>query len=342
MALLLVLLMRADFLSAWQGSVPSDAPNRFMINIQEEKKQSLAKSLRGAGISTPQFYPMVRGRLVEVNGSAVTPNHYSEEKNAKRFIDRDFNLSYTDQLPSDNQILSGKWIEGDAPQISMETGIAKTLKLKMGDELTFEVAGEQITAPITSLRKLDWGSMRVNFFVIMPAAQLQALPQSWITSYYQPPVQDSLDYRLSQAYPNLTIVDVSTSLWQIQEVLNKRSSVLCLLLVFTVIAAVLVLLSAIAATQDGRFKNAALLKALGASKRTLGIIANTELVVIGLLAGILAGLGSGVAALALGRYVLEIEFHAFGQALLMGAAFGVLACLASGYRFQKRSEDNGD
>lgn len=335
MALLLVLLLRADFLSAWQGNIPSDSPNRFMINVQGDQKQGLTKSLENAGLSSPQFYPMIRGRLIEINGRDTTPNTFSEE-NAKRLIDREFNLSYTDQLPAGNQILSGKWIEGDAPQISMETGIAKTLKLKLGDQLTFEIAGEKITAPITSLRKLDWGSMRVNFFVIMPPAQLQSSPQSWITSYYQPPQQEALDFQISQAYPNLTIVDVSASLQQIQEVLNKLSSVLGLLLAFTITAAILVLMSAIAATQDERYKNAALLKALGASRNTLSNIANIELAMIGLLAGLLAGLASGVAAWALGRYVLEIQFNAFAQALLMGIAFGVTACLLSGYRFQKK------
>ncbi|QWE09626.1 hypothetical protein AOC20_05215 [Polynucleobacter ibericus] len=335
MALLLVLLLRADFLSAWQGNISSDAPNRFMINVQGDQKQGLTQSLENAGLSSPQFYPMIRGRLVEINGKDVTPSDFSQD-NAKRLIDREFNLSYTDQLPTGNQILSGKWIEGDAPQISMETGIAKTLKLKLGDQLSFEIAGEKVTAPITSLRKLDWGSMRVNFFVIMPPAQLQALPQSWITSYYQPPQQESLDFQISQAYPNLTIVDVSASLQQIQEVLNKLSSVLGLLLAFTITAAILVLMSAIAATQDERYKNAALLKALGASRNTLASIANMELAMIGLLAGILAGLASGMAAWALGRYVMEIEFNAFAEALFMGIAFGVTACLLSGYRFQKR------
>ena len=335
MALLLVLLLRADFLSAWQGNMPSDAPNRFMINVQGDQKQGLTQSLENAGLSSPQFYPMIRGRLIDINGKDLTPNAFSEE-NAKRLIDREFNLSYTDQLPEGNQILSGKWIEGNAPQISMETGIAKTLKLKLGDQLTFEIAGEKITAPITSLRKLDWGSMRVNFFVIMSPAQLQSLPQSWITSYYQPPQQESLDFQISQAYPNLTIVDVSASLQQIQEVLNKLSSVLGLLLAFTITAAILVLMSAIAATQDERYKNAALLKALGASRNTLSNIANMELAMIGLLAGLLAGAASGIAAWALGRYVLEIQFNAFVEALFMGIAFGVAACLISGYRFQKR------
>jgi putative ABC transport system permease protein len=278
---------------------------------------------------------MVRGRLIGINNRAVLPNDYAED-NARRLIDREFNLSYTDRLPLGNRIVSGDWIKGDAPQISMEAGIVKTLKLKMGDMLTFEVAGQQVTAPITSLRKLDWGSMRVNFFVIMPPALLDSLPQSWITSYYQPSNQESLDFRMSHQFPNLTIVDVSSSLAQIQGVLNKLSAALGLLFSLTLIAALLVLVSALTATQDQRYRNAALLKAIGASRKVLSEISRFELLIVGLLAGILAGLSSGLAAWLLGRYVLEIDFNAFGQALVMGVLFGVTASLAVGYRSQQK------
>lgn len=335
MALVIILLLRQDLLSTWQGSIPANAPNRFMINAQDDQRLGIAKLLSDAGVSEPAFYPMVRGRLIAINNQAVLPGDYSEE-NARRLIDREFNLSYTDQLPMGNRIVVGEWIKGSSPQISMETGIAKTLKLKIGDQITFDVAGESITAPITSLRKLDWGSMRVNFFVIMPPAQLSAMPHSWITSYYQDPDKESLDFQMSQRYPNLTVVDVSTSLRQIQDVLNKLSAALGLLFGLTIGAAMLVLIAAITATQDQRYRNAALLKAIGASRTTLASIARFELLVIGILAGILAGLSSGFAAWALGRYVMEIEFNAFGQALFMGILFGVLASLAAGYRFQKK------
>ena len=335
MALLMILLLRQDLLNTWQGNIPSDAPNRFMINVQGDQKSNITQSLVNAGVTKPEFYPMIRGRLVEINARDISPNDFVED-NAKRLVDREFNLSYTDQLPFGNRLTEGKWISGDSPQISMEVGIAKTLKLKMGDQLTFEVAGEKITAPITSLRKLDWGSMRVNFFVIMPPAQLNALPQSWITSYYQDPNQGTLDFQMTQTYPNLTVVDVSASLKQIQDVLNKLSAALGLLFAFTIAAAVLVLVAAISATQDDRYRNAALLKAIGASRSTLASIARVELLVIGFVAGTLAGLAAGAAAWALGRYVMEIEFNAFGQSLLMGVCFGVIACLAAGYRFGQK------
>jgi putative ABC transport system permease protein len=332
MALLMILLLRQDLLSTWRGNIPVDAPNRFMINVQDEQKQGIAQALLTAGLVKPDFYPMVRGRLISINGRNIMPNDYAEDS-ARRLVDREFNLSYTTQLPPGNRITAGQWIEGGAPQISLETGSAKTLQLKLGDQLSFEIAGEKVTAPITSLRKLDWGSMRVNFFVIMPPDLLKDSPQSWITAYYQPPNIQNLDFELTQTYPNLTVVDVAASLAQIQEVLDRLSMALGVLFAFTIAAAILVLMAAIAATQDERFRSAALLKAVGASQKVWGSIAAAELMIIGLLAGTLAGLAAGAAAWVLGRFVLEVEFNAFAQALGMGIAFGLLACGLAGFRF---------
>ena len=178
--------------------------------------------------------------------------------------------------------------------------------------------------------------MRVNFFVIMPPAHLQSMPQSWITSYYQAPNLDSLDFQINQAYPNVTMVDVSASLQQIQDVLNKLSTALGLLFIFTLMAAILVLMTAMAATQDERYRNAALLKAIGASQKMLKQIAITELFIIGSVAGLLAGISAGAAAWCLGRYVMDIEFNAFTQAIALGLVLGVGATMLAGYRFQKR------
>ena len=170
----------------------------------------------------------------------------------------------------------------------------------------------------------------------MPPKLLIDLPQSWITSFYQPSNLDGLDFQINQSFPNLTIVDVAASLQQIQDILDRLSSALGLLFAFTIMAAILVLISAMSATQDERFKNAALLKALGASKKMLANIVLTELLVTGLIAGALAGLAAGGAAWALGRFVLEIEFNAFAQSLGMGMALGSIACLAAGYQFLRK------
>jgi putative ABC transport system permease protein len=335
MALLIILLLRQDLLKTWQGNVPIDAPNRFVINIQNDQRDALTQDLASAGLGKPDLYPMVRGRLIEINNRPVMPNDYSKD-NARRLVDREFNLSYTMDLPGGNQVLAGNWFKQDKPQISIETGIAKTLGLKLGDRLAFEIAGETVNAEITSLRSLEWGSMRVNFFVIMPPVLLQDLPQSWITAYYQPPSTEVLDFRLTQRYPNITVVDVANSLQQIQDVLNRLGAALGLLFTFTIAAAILVLFAAISATQDERFRDAALLKAVGASSPTLAAIASIELAIVGGLSGLLGGFAAALAAWALGYFVLEIEFNSFASSIAMGVVFGLIACAIAGYQFQRK------
>lgn len=335
MAMLLIIVLRQDLLPAWQGSVPANSPNRFVINIQNDQRLAVAEDLSLAGIRAAPLYPMVRGRLIDINGKSVIPSDYKDE-NAKRLVDREFNLSYTDTLPLGNRLIAGEWFSSDAAQISLESGIAKTLGLKLGDVLSFEIAGQIVSAKITSLRKLDWSSMRVNFFVLMPPQTLQNLPQSWITSFYQPPTQANLDLQLSQKYPNLTVVDVGLSLKQIQDVIERLTSALSILFLFAIVAAILVLFAAIAATQEERFRDAALLKALGTSRGLLAQIAALELVVIGGLAGLLGGLAASAAAWALGRYVMELEFYAFFQPLIFGLLMGLVACALAGYRFYRK------
>ena len=284
MAMLLIIVLRQDLLPAWQGSVPANSPNRFVINIQNEQRFAVADDLKLAGINSPTLYPMIRGRLIDINAKSIMPSDFKDE-NAKRLVDREFNLSYTDILPSGNRVIAGKWFEADTPQISIA---------------------------------------------------LQNLPQSWITSFYQPPAQPTLDLQLSQKYPNLTVVDVGLSLKQIQDVIERLTSALSILFLFAIMAAILVLFAAIAATQEERFRDAALLKALGTSRSLLAQIAALELAVIGGLAGLLGGLAASAAAWALGRYVMEVEFYAFFQPIALGVLMGLGACALAGYRFYRK------
>jgi putative ABC transport system permease protein len=178
--------------------------------------------------------------------------------------------------------------------------------------------------------------MQVNFFVIFPPKALDDFPKSWITSYHQPKERENLDLKLAETYPNLTIVDIENSIRQIQEVLNRLASALGLLLVFTLCAAILVLFAAIGSTQDDRFRDAALLKAVGASKRTLAQLVVIELTTIGFLSGLLGGLAASATTWALGRYVLEIEFYSFGTAIGLGIVLGVCVSLLAGFRLQQK------
>ncbi|HZV55491.1 MAG TPA: FtsX-like permease family protein, partial [Rhodocyclaceae bacterium] len=184
--LLLLTIARDDLLASWRSRVPADAPNRFVINLQPGQRGAFTDFFATHGLSAPMLEPMVRGRLTAVNGRPVVPADFAEER-AQRLVEREFNLSWTAGLPPGNTVSAGRWHgEARSPQFSVEQGLAETLGLKVGDELTYTVAGATFSAPITSLRKLDWDSMRVNFFVIAPPGLLDAYPASYITSFHLP------------------------------------------------------------------------------------------------------------------------------------------------------------
>ncbi|MFM9154910.1 MAG: ABC transporter permease, partial [Polynucleobacter victoriensis] len=269
MALLLLAVVRQDLLDAWKSGSPPDAPNRFLINIQPDQKLALEKDLLDSGVEKVTLYPMIRGRLTHINEQLVLPQNYQDGR-AQRLVDREFNLSYASELPEKNKVVAGTWHGNTAQaELSIESGIAKTLQLKLGDQLSFDIAGLPIQAKITSVRQLDWGSMRVNFFAILPPNLMSEMPQTWITAYRQVPPQNNqlpIDIALVAKYPNITVVDVESALNQVQDVLDRLSAAIELLFVFTIAAGVLVLIAALGATQDERLKDAALLKTLGAGR----------------------------------------------------------------------------
>ena len=184
MALLLLTVTRTDLVNAWRSSAPPDAPNRFIVNIQPDQVDALSERLRGAGLDAP-ISPMVRGRLVEVNGRPVGPENYTGDR-AQRLVDREFNLSYATDAPTHNRITAGRWFRDGSDELSIEVGIADTLGLTIGDAMTFDIAGQRVAARITSLRKVNWDSMRANFFVIMPPSLLADKPASFITAFHLP------------------------------------------------------------------------------------------------------------------------------------------------------------
>ncbi len=339
MALLLLAVVRQDLLNAWRSSSPPDAPNRFLINIQPEQKTALQKDLLDSGVEKAILYPMIRGRLTHINEQLVLPQNYQDGR-AQRLVDREFNLSYSAELPEKNKVVAGSW-HGDTTQaeLSIESGIAKTLQLKLGDQLIFDIAGLPIQAKITSIRQLDWGSMRVNFFAILPPSLMSEMPQTWITAYRQVARQDNqlpIDIALVAKYPNITVVDIESALNQVQDVLDRLSAAIELLFVFTIAAGVLVLIAALGATQDERLKDAALLKALGASRAQIQKSFFTELLVIGFVSGALAGAGAIAVGWSLAQFVFEISFPLPWAVFLYGAIFGMVICCIGGLWLQRK------
>ena len=341
LALMLLVLLRTDLISSWRKATPPDAPNRFVINVQPEQGDAFQQALRAGGVKKFDWYPMIRGRLVAVNGKPVTPDDFEDDR-AKRLLDRDFNLSNSSQQPSYNQVVAGRWTAGEKDAISVEEGLAKTLGLKLGDSLRFDIAGQTSEAKITSLRKVDWGSMHVNFFVMYPVAQLAAeVPVSFISAFRAPEAApqttngqarpQSFDNALVKAFPNITNVDMSSTLAQVQRVLDQVIRAVEFLFGFTLAAGLVVLFAAITATREERAHEFAIMRAVGARASLLRQVQRAELAGVGLLAGFLASLVAQAVGWALARYVFDFSWTGSWTVPVFGSLAGALLALAAGW-----------
>ena len=338
LALVLLVLLRTDLIRSWQQATPPDAPNRFVINIQPEQGEAFQQALRTAGVQRIDWYPMIRGRLVAVNDKPVRSEDYVDER-AQRLVDREFNLSHAAPLPAHNEVVAGRWSADEAGAISVEEGLAKTLGLKLGDSLGFDIAGQPVTARITSLRKVDWGSLRVNFFVIFPMAQMPELPISFISAFRAPDApppqvdgrRPSFDNQLVRQFPNITNVDMSATIAQVQRVLDQVIRAVEFLFGFTLIAGLVVLFAAVTATREERTREFAIMLALGGRASLLRQVQRTELAGVGLLAGLLASLVASLVGWALARYVFDFAWTASPLVLVAGSLAGAALALAAGW-----------
>lgn len=329
LALVLLVLLRTDLVSSWRQATPPDAANRFVINIMPDQAQAFQAHLEAAGVAQYDWYPMIRGRLVEVNGRAVRPDDFSDER-AQRMVDREFNLSNAAQMPAKNTITAGQWVAGEVDGASVEEGIAKTLNLQLGDTLVFDVGGMRHSARVTSLRKVDWGSMRANFFIIFPVADLPQVPATYMAAY-RAPKQAGFDNALLRQFPNVTNVDTDSTIAQVQRVLNQVIRAVEFLFVFTLAAGLVVLFAAVTATREERAREYALMRAMGAQSRLLRQVQRAELAGVGLLAGFLASAVAMAVGWALARWVFEFAWTAAWWVPLAGAGAGALLAMLAGW-----------
>lgn len=327
--LLLLAITRTDLLQGWQGTLPADAPNTFLINIQPDQRDPVTQRLVEAGVDNVVMSPMIRGRLVSINEHAVTSDNY-EDPRAKRMADREFNLSYARTMPSSNDITEGRWLQADQPEVSLETGLAQTLGISLNDSLTFDVAGRQVQVRVSSLRKVDWDSFQANFFAVMSPTALEQAPATFITSLHVSPSTQAVVQDLVSEFPNLTVFDVGSILGQIQHVLDQVVQAVQLLFLFTVAAGVLVLGAAMFSTRDERMHEVAVLRALGASGRQLAGALRLELVLLGSMAGLLSAFAAVAIAWLLARYVFEFSLDLSLWPWLAGVSAGTVAALIGG------------
>ena len=328
MAVLLLIILRTDLVSSWRSASPANAPDRFVINVMPEQERDFRGSLNMAQVQNYDWFPMFRGRLVAINGQAVNPDNFKEDR-AKRLLDREFNLSNSAQAPAHNLVVAGKWTAEEANAISIEEGIAKSLEVGLNDRLSFDIAGAVTEAKITSVRKVDWSSMRANFFVMYPKAQMTDVPATYMGAF-KAPVSNDFDRKLVAQFPNITLVNMKTTLDQVQAVLNQIILAVEMLFVFSLLSGIVVLMTTMIVNRDQRRRDYAIMRALGASQQLLKKVQLSELCLVGAIAGLLATLLANGLAWALAYFVFEFAWTLSWVMLFMGPVAGALLAWLAG------------
>ena len=332
MVLLVLTLVRHDLLSDWQTTLPADAPNHFLINIQPAEVSGVQDFLKARGLAETRLFPMVRGRLMAINDRPVGPESYTNPR-AQRLVEREFNLSWAEALQDDNHIVAGHWWQEEnrgQALASVEQGLAKELGIALYDTLRFRIAGQLIEARVASLRTVEWDSFRVNFFVVFPPGVLESYPATWITSFHLDKTRKALLTELVRAYPSVTVLDVDALMGKVREIIDRVVLAVEYVFLFTLLAGLVVLYAAIQATQDERRFESAILRTLGARR---GIILQSllaEFATLGLLAGLLAALAATVLGYVLAEQVFSFSYSPNLLVWLLGGGAGLLGVGAAG------------
>ncbi|MCY7353997.1 MAG: FtsX-like permease family protein [Lysobacter sp.] len=334
MALLLLTFVRTDLLDRWQLSLAQDAPNRFIINVQQDQLDSVRAHMQAKGIAAPTLYPMIRGRLIERNGKPVTSANYAaDDREGQRRAEREFNLSVAATLRDDNRVTSGKFWPTNklaTPEISVEEDFAKSLGWKLGDNIAFDIAGQRFQATITSTRSVDWESFRPNFFVVASPGALEGYPASYITAVSVTPQQSRFTADLVRAFPNVSVIDVDAVLKQVRSTADQVSTVVEAVFYFSLAAGVLVLLAAVSASQDERLLEGGVMRVLGGSRRQLRLAQASEFAAIGLLSGLVAAIAASILSGVVATRVFDLPWQPNFAMAAIGGGLGMLAALVAG------------
>ena len=332
MVLLLLALVRNDLMADWRASLPVNAPNHFMINIRADQGDAIREFFTTHSMPAPELVPMVRARLTAINGASTSVRRPGNER-GRDFVEREANLTWTSQLQSDNKIVAGNWWSAAnlaQPQVSVEIEVAHSLGLKIGDELTYDVAGETIKALVTSFREIRWDSFRPNFFMVFSPGVLDKAAGTYITSVHIPAQQRAVLSDFVRRFPEVTAIDLEAILTQVRGVMDKASLAVQYVFGFTLLAGVTVLLAAIQATRDERRYESAMLRTLGASRRTVLQGVAAEFTTLGLLAGTLAALGASVAGYFLATQVFNLKYSPDPLVWIVGLIAGAALVGISG------------
>ena len=332
MVLLLLSTVRSDLLDGWQRSLPHDAPNYFVINVQSDQVEDINNYFTSIGVNNTRLYPMVRARLIEVNGMKVDSSNYQNER-AKRFVTREFNLSWAADMQQGNDIVDGRWwrpADHGRPLLSLEAGMAETLKLKVDDVVSFDINGSKVDLTISNLRNVDWDTFNVNFFTVLPPGVLEEMPANWVTSVYLNTEQRQQLGTLVRQFSNITLIDIEAIMQRVRGIIARVSLAVEFIFLFTLLAGLAVLYAAIQSNQDERRFESAVLRTLGASRKTLLLGLFAEFSLLGALSGLLAGLAATALASLLATYVFKFDYSLDITVAVTGLFSGILIVVIAG------------
>jgi len=327
-ALLLLAIVAPSLLQGWRQELPADTPNWFALNLQDDQRTGFEKALAAIGGEQLNMLPLAVGKLTAINGKPIDQIAFKDER-AKDWTDRQLRLSWASSLPPANQVVAGEWAGPHAAQaeVSIDTMWRDMFELKLGDTLSLDVGEGNVQAKVGSIRKVDWSSFRVNFFLLLDAAHANGLPHTWLASFYLPRGHATQLAQLSRDYSNLSLIDVDSLLDRVHEIVDRVGSAVRWILGFSLLAGALVLAAALAASAAERRHEAALLRTLGARRNQLRVAAACEFALLGLIAGLTAAFGAAGAGIWLGHSVFHIEgfvpplwplaFGALGAALVV-------------------------
>ncbi|MDI9246915.1 FtsX-like permease family protein [Marinobacter sp. CHS3-4] len=311
-----LILVRTSLLDDWQAQLPDDAPNHFLINIAPDSVDQVEDFWAERGQPLRQLYPMVRGRLTELNGNPVREAVSKDERvNA---LNRELNLTWMDTLPSDNDIIEGQWFEpGQRRGVSIEAELAGKLGVEVGDSLGFTIGSDKVTETVTSIRTVQWDSMKPNFYMAFPPqGGLEDMPATWITAFYLPEDQKSALNEFSRQFPTVSVLEIDHIIERIQEIVQQVTQAIEAILALILAAALVVMAAVVSATMQERQREGALLRTLGGRQTLLVRSTMLEFALLGFFAGILGVIAAEAAVWALQFRMFEGEFRVHWQAIL--------------------------
>jgi putative ABC transport system permease protein len=332
MVLLLLAVVRGDLLADWRRSLPSDVPNNFLVNIRPEQRQALQEFLQVHGFGKPEMYPMVRARITAINSQPVKSLQLGGDV-AKGYVEREQNLTWSADMMEDNQLIAGRWwtaADAGKPLVSISSEYADGLHLKVGDALSFDVAGEALSVRVASIRKIRWDSFRPNFFLVFPPGLLDGAAGTYMTSIFLTAAQRASLADLVRQFPTVSVFDVDAILKQIRDIIDRASLAVQYVFLFTLAAGIVVLLAAVQSTRDERRYESAMLRTLGASRGVVLQGVAAEFSALGFLSGTLAAFGATGVGWILARRLFSLEFTLDPWVWVLGLVCGTILVGVSG------------